>query len=1059
MTRSSGGVAAAFGFRYQYLITVELLLDLYAKSSSDWLVRVDPVGQDSADIVVHLTTGSPPERVLQVKASLPGSSTTIGVKAARQILDAMQHEHPDARRRELVTNRRLTAELAEELSNTESTLFKAGGYFVPRRESLKQLVEKLLHSIGKLRAAGEGGPSHELHYLLLRQLVDRVHEVGARNHDQSLVHEDIRGILEGSNPLLSTALGVRDWGKCIQVPSGDFIERKESSRFLEPHLPASSLYEGAPQIAVLKGLRGIGKSTAACLHARSLLEHVAFVLWLDASSTEVLESQVPIVLEKLGARFTPTDVPARDLVEVLAGLPVPWALVLDGASSLDEVDPWVPRSGYGQVLLTTPVETWPDSFAPTMSMDAFDTIEARQFVAHRLGQPVTSWSPEQVSACDVMSQKLARWPLALEMAVGWIARHGRSVTAMQQFSERVDRLDLNNEGLLPHSYPRTAVQLVRSQWEELSQEARILASFLLAMGGSHVPSRLLLDALSRLEISNSALEELLASALVRQEILESGDPHDLDEVLTIHGFIQLVIEKQGLLLHRSAVDALLKTTDEWVQQLTTSGRFREGAALVRPIDCLLRRMVEGFEHPKALMFLSINMHNFAQLALIVSQAAIAHHWSKRAFNVRQDRPELTQSHAKLIQMQLQTLYLVAITAMRLHKVEEIVEVGKQVGFLLQQGEHTINDIATKHALHMLRDILHSCLPASSPHCVRDVVRQLDVLVPPGAPEPAISGIGNALINKLQIEGAFALMLVEHSAWQAGVDTALDAANQALEQGALVDHMVDMLLDVGLRLMFEAGERSLDTPELLLTSVKRLVVWLDDNSDALDSDQQSRYKILGAFVEEDIRALPAAIQELPSPEDRTHQLDAWIQLAAILQEQRLSEHRRKIFADPPPSVYIMHSIDRGDQLNVWWRSIESSAPELWVHAAGIVSVSSKGKTDPVRENMAKAGLQEITQKEAPGPAHGWSMVTNGSGLQITDAEGIPQVSIEHIPEEINNRISKHGGLLLIYGDLAITQPTDRLLAGWIPLTYNNNQPHQDRQDRSMPWWRRLFAWLS
>ena len=248
---------------------------------------------------------------------------------------------------------------------------------------------------------------------------------------------------------------------------------------------------------MLKGLSGTGKSATACLHARSLLEHVAFVLWLDASSAAVLESQVPIVLDQLGARITPSNTPAQDLVEVLSGLPVPWALVLDGASTLAEVDPWVPRSGYGQVLLTTSVTNWPESFAPAMTMDAFCEIEARLFVARRLGRPVELWSTEQLSACDSMSRSLAGWPLALELAIGWITRHGGSIAAMQQFAERIDRLDLDNETLLPHGYPRTAAHVVLSQWRELSPEAQSLASLLLVMGGSRVPSRLLLDLVAR----------------------------------------------------------------------------------------------------------------------------------------------------------------------------------------------------------------------------------------------------------------------------------------------------------------------------------------------------------------------------------------------------------------------------------------------------------------------------------------------------------------------------------------------------------------------------------
>lgn len=1058
-------MGAAFGFRYQYLLTVEVLLDLYARGSADWSIDVDPVSQDSADIVVHLAPGRPPERVLQVKASLPDSSTTIGVKAVQRILGGLHREHPAARRREVITNRTQTAQLAKELANPNSQLLKAGEYLVQRKESSQQLTAKLLRTIGNLRAVGAGGTGRELHYLLLRQLIDCVQEAGARAHDQSLGHEDVRAILEGANPLLSSALGARAWGKCIQVPTGDFIERQESARFLETHLPANSLYEGTPRIAVLKGLSGTGKSAAACLHARSLIEHVAFVLWLDASSAAVLESQVPMVLDQLGARVTPSDTPARDLVEVLSGLPVPWALVLDGASSLAEVDPWVPRSGYGQVLLTTPVANWPESFAPAIPMDAFCEIEARLFVARRLGQPVELWSTEQLSACDAMSRSLAGWPLALELAIGWIARHGGSIAAMQQFAERIDRLDLDDETLLPHGYPRTAAYVVLSQWEELSSEAQSLASFLLVMGGSRVPSRLLLDLVARQGMAAAALKELLASAFVRQEIVVSGQPHDLDEVITIHGFVQLVMGKQGVPLDGPTVHTLMSTIDEWVRQLTEGGHFREGALLVRPVDHLLKQLVEMFkEQPKVLVLLSVPMHNLAQLAFITSQAPIAHLWSRVAFNVRQDSPELVRDRSTWVQMQLQTLSLAAITAARLHKVEGFVEVGLLVDSLLQQGDqHALGDPATTHALRMLRDVLHSCLPASSPNLARDVVRQLNLLVPQDAPEPPMGGAGNALISMLQIETATALHLVERSAWQVGVDTALGAANQALEQGALVDHMVDGLLNVGLELMIEATKRPLETPELLIDSVKRLVVWLDDNSAAMDSNQHSRYSILSAFVEEDPGALPDAVRTLPPPDERTRQLDAWVTLAKILNEQRAAMRRRQVFADPPPSLYVTHSIDGGDQLNVWWRDTESSAPELWVHSPGMITISSLGRTDPVREGMARAGLWEVVQEEPPRPAHGWSVRLNGGGIAITDADGTLWVGVERIPEDIARRIGTYGGLVLVYGDLAITLPTARRLSGWVPLVSYDNQPHHDTdddpEDRSTPWWRRLVFWRS
>lgn len=1061
MKRSGGGVAAAFGFRYQYLITVDLLLELYANSSSDWSVDVDPVDQDSADIIVRLSTGGPPDRVLQVKASLSSSSTTIGIDETRRILDGLRREHPRARLCEILTNRIKTAELETELEGQDCTLLRQGERFASHQETLHQLTEKLLRTIGRLRTTGDGGTGRELQYLLLRQLIDRVHEAGSNTYNQRLSRDDIRQILTGPNPLLSSALGARVWGKCIQVPVGNYIEREKSSRFLEANLSISSLYDGAPQIAVLKGMSGTGKSAAAYLHARSLLEHVAFVLWLDASSRGVLESQVPLALQELGTATTPTDMPSRDLVDVLSGSPVPWLLVLDGASSFEEVYPWIPRSGYGQVLITTRVATWPDSFAPTTSLDAFDQIEARRFVARRFGQAVESWSTQQLSACDAISRALAGWPLALELAVGWIARHGGLERAMLQFSDRLDRFDLDSEELLPHGYPRTAAQVVLADWRELSPEAQKLASFLLVTGGSRVPRRLLLDALAQIGMTRRAVEDLLSSGFIRQEILTPDRPHDLDEVLTIHGFIQLVMTKQGIPLNGPEIWAILSTSDKWVRQLTEDGRFREGTALIHPIDYFLRQTVEVFkDSPEALTLVSVSMHNFAQLAFITSQATIAHHWSREALQVRQDQLELVRDHATWVQMQLQTLSVVAITAARLHKANEVVEVAFFSEAVLQMGnEKALCDPATQHALRMIRDVLHSCLPDSSPRRARNALKVLDALVPPGAPGPAVRGAGNTLLNKLHIERVTALLLMERSAWQAGVDTVLSAANQALEEGALVDQLVDGLLDVGLELMIEASKRPLDTPELLIASAMRLVMWLDENSAALDeANHQNRYAILRAFTEEGSRPLSDVIKKLPPPKHRTRQLDAWAHLAMILRDQRESMRYRKIFSDPPPSVSVTHSIDGGDQLNVWWRDTGPATPELWVHAPGIVTVSSSGRIDPVRQGMERAGLLEVAHDEPPQPTPGWlARLTNG-GIKIFDAKGTPWVTVEDIPPQIVKQICAHGGLTLIYADLAITHSTDPRLSGWISLATGNNQLCADNQNLSKPWWRKLFGWL-
>lgn len=772
-----------------------------------------------------------------------------------------------------------------------------------------------------------------------------------------------------------------------------------------------------------------------------------------------------MVLNQLGVQYSAAGVLPQDFVQILSEIPVPWMLVLDDASSSIEIDPWIPRSGYGQVLLTTQDVNWPQSFASSLHMDAFCESEARQFVAYRLGQSVELWSSDQLSACAEITRSLAGWPLALELAISWIVRHGGSMLAMQQFAERIDRLDLNDESLLPHGYPQTAANTVLSQWAELSLAAQSFASCLLLLGGSRVPKYLFLDLAVNQAEAAAVLEELFISGFIRQEIIDSRQPHDLDEVISIHGFVQLVMSKYEASINMDTARDLVVSAEKLIQQSTEEGRFNEGVLLVRPVDSFLRQMIQNFvKQPEILVLFSTLMHNLAQLAFVTSQVTIAQWWSRMAFEVRSCPPDQID-RLGWVRMQLQTLSLCAVIEARLHKVEDLIEVGKLVGSLLREvDKHTLDDQETNHALRQLRDVLSSYLSDSSLQITQevvDVVQQLNRLVPQDMSEFPLVGAGNELIRLLQLETSTARQLVEHSAWKAGVDTVLSAANRAMMQGVLVDLVVDQLLDVGRVLMIESIKRPLETPELLIDSAKRIVIWLEDNSSELGLGQQSRYLVLSAFVKESPGALSAAVMRFPSPEERLSQLEAWETLVNIINEQHAIRQRTQLFSDLAPSVNAVHSIDGGDSLNIWWRDAGSSKPELWVHAPGIVTISSLGRSDPICEGMERAGLPEIVHGKPALLVDGWSVRLDGSSIVITDADGVSWVETENIPEDIVKQIKVHGGLILVYGDLAIAQPTDRILGGWIPLGASEIHSHHDLQngseDRFVTWWRRLAFW--
>ncbi len=94
MSARTGGVASAFGFRYQYLVTVELLLEYYESRTEGWSVDVDRADQDSADILVFGADQAVPKTAIQVKASLEASSTTLGLPEYQRIVSKLHSEHP-----------------------------------------------------------------------------------------------------------------------------------------------------------------------------------------------------------------------------------------------------------------------------------------------------------------------------------------------------------------------------------------------------------------------------------------------------------------------------------------------------------------------------------------------------------------------------------------------------------------------------------------------------------------------------------------------------------------------------------------------------------------------------------------------------------------------------------------------------------------------------------------------------------------------------------------------------------------------------------------------------
>ena len=949
----------------------------------------------------------------------------------------------------------MTLELEDSLVDVTKA-FGRGNYFIPRQDTPKEITDKLLGKISSLRLNGPGGTGDELHYLILRQLLDFVAEAGSGPSDQTIDYNTSESIIHGRNPLFSAAQGSRPWGKSFQIPSGDYIERTAINDFLSKELPLDSIYTGSPEIAVLKGPSGAGKTTAAALYARSLSEHFGFIMLLDASSTESLSAQVPLLVQQLSADIQLTENPSNDLMNLLSESPVPWLLILDGADDPDALQPWIPVSGYGQVIITTTSENWPAPFGPSKWMDSFTAEETRDFFVMRLQQPEEQWSNEELKACDYISSSLASWPLAMEFASGWITQHGGFATAFLRFAERIQRLDLDNEHQVPHSYPHTAVQIIRSQWEELSIDAKFLLSWLLLMGGKRVPYRVLVDSLPEPNLGDAALEELRGFAFAQLQIADEHKPRILDQVLNVHDFVSLVVSRQGIETSAYDLPRLICTTDRWIRELMNDGKFLDGAALIRSTDHLLSCTVDSPHFtPENGPILSIAMHNLAQLALVTSNASIARKWAERALRARENTGRSAEKHGHAC-LQLQTLAVFALAISDQPGQEDIIRLSNYACTL-------VNDLApgqgvdpqTQSAIFTLKQWIHSFAKSVSSGATEDALKALNGISVLSHTIPASTG--NQILEALQYKASLATPLVRSGSWKAGVDITLQAAGQAFAQGILLDQIIDEILNVGLELMAQASSRGYMPHQPLKTQVGRLVEWIQANPVELSESQLQRFSILESYAS-NFEGFSAVLSKLPPHRERTEQLSAWIKLATTLKDCGNTENFDELWRSPPPGVELVRRLNEGTHLNIWWRSLDP--PVLWVHAPEIEAVNENGPFDYFRREMSKAGLEEGSPSGPVTIANGWTVHFNEKDMSVLDADGREWVQVDELPDQFLRAIFVHKGLALIYGDFPTVSQSDLVLTGWIPLAPDSRSTRQQpkvRESSNRRWWKKILFW--
>jgi len=216
-----------------------------------------------------------------------------------------------------------------------------------------------------------------------------------------------------------------------------------------------------PQIVVLHGLGGAGKTSVALEYAYRHLAEVSVAWQFAADSQAVLAAGFAELVAQLGARERrdPRD-PVVSAHAVLAAYPADWLLVFDNAPDQGSMTRFLPPAGRGRVLITSRNALWPSSQA--VEVPVLDPRAAADFLVSRTGDP------DRQAALGLASE-LGWLPLALEQAAAYIVAGGDSLASyLASFRHRRTEMLARGE---PIGYNRTVATTWSLAFEHLQQAA------------------------------------------------------------------------------------------------------------------------------------------------------------------------------------------------------------------------------------------------------------------------------------------------------------------------------------------------------------------------------------------------------------------------------------------------------------------------------------------------------------------------------------------------------------------------------------------------------------
>lgn len=507
--RADGGRVAARGLRYQYMCTLEAILERIADPAAA-SIRVEGAADGPRVEAVDFDVLGHDGRILlsaQIKSKYrPGA--TISASVAFGVLLRLVAESdaeayllrcaalPGTGAIELAACLGTAASTEDFREDLERTLRKSYGGF-PGLSTSTEILQRLRRARLEFDTRAEAEVSADLKHKLRAHRNAASHALGERSAGllagfligeilrraadescASIAMDEIRDLLLVDARDLARAQAVRDWGVLVgPMPLLPDVQRSGPIGQLTAVLghPAPS----GPRRAVLTGLSGIGKSSLAAAYIAEHANCYDVIIWAGAQTDATIRSSFELAATALNLFATSSDASVNDetlrgLVHTgLSRLAGRWAIVFDDATDLRSLVPWLPRLGKGDILVTTINSAPPPTLGHRVPISALEPGESSELLARRFDLDAPQRSVLAEPLAD-LAAALEHWPLALELAAGYILGCGLPVAGISTYANDVKLRALADEESVPVGYPRTLAAALHMSRDALLARARTL---------------------------------------------------------------------------------------------------------------------------------------------------------------------------------------------------------------------------------------------------------------------------------------------------------------------------------------------------------------------------------------------------------------------------------------------------------------------------------------------------------------------------------------------------------------------------------------------------------